>query len=231
MDTLFLELQENIEQTTQKIDDFKPRSDPPVAECDALIKQVVAGFRRRNKVEVAMVFDSYSERLDGDGSAILSREKLFPVLKELGVAIDEKEATQIFDEVDTDRTGLDFKELLSLLQRPSRLHEWARALPLHDLLADSIPHKPGVDPLRVVSRLTSEEIHKVCEAVSRGLERLLKEETESLKMAFFVTDHRKGNDIGSKFNIDPVICGNIDDFHFGVEGRIGESPNVLFSMI
>ncbi len=42
-----------------------------------------------------------------------------------------------------------------------------------------------------------------------------------MKIAFDVNDRRDKSDGGSKFNIVPLSCGNVEDFHAGVEGRIG----------
>ena len=201
-------------------------SAPLLYQRDVLIKQLEAGFRRRDKAEVLKVFDSHAETMEADGPSRVSRDKLHAILMELGVVVDEQEAVQLFDEFDTDSNGLDLKDFKSILQRPNRLYEWAKALPLCEILADSIPRKSGVDPLRVVSSLSAEERDIVCETVRSGLDRLLKEWSEQLKDAFKVTDHRKDSGIGSKFNVVAVSCGDIDDFHAGVEERIGENSNI-----
>jgi hypothetical protein len=136
--------------------------------------------------------------------------------------MDQKEADLLFDEFDTDNSdGLDLDEFQRLLQKSTQLNEWAKTLNLHELLTDAIPRKPGQDPLRVVSTLTAEERLDICRAVQKGLERLLKESAESLKAAFDMNDKRDKGDGGSKFNLVPVSCGNVEDFHAGVEGRIG----------
>ena len=143
-------------------------------------------------------------------------------MSELGLDIDQQRANDLFDEFDTDSSeGLSLVELQQVLDKPSRLHEWAKGLPLHALLADAIPRKPGSDPLRVVSGLTDGERLAVCEAVRNGLEVMLKESSDLLKQAFFVSDQRKEAIAESKFNIVPLSCGNVNDFHAGVEGRIG----------
>ncbi len=74
-----------------------------------------------------------------------------------------------------------------------------------------------------MSGLTDGERLAVCEAVCKGLERMLKESSALLQNAFSVSDHRKEAIDGSKFNIVPVSCGTVNDFHAGVEGRIGKS--------
>ena len=146
----------------------------------------------------------------------------------LGLDVDERRAKELFDEFDTDSSdGLRFLELQQLLQKPSRLHEWAKGLPLHELLADAIPRKPGSDPLRVVAGLTDVERLAVCETVRTGLERMLKESSEILKEAFCVSDKRNSSIDVSKFNIVPASCGNVNDFYAGLEGRIGENLDTV----
>jgi hypothetical protein len=187
---------------------------------EELLHQVDLGFRRRDASHVKKAFDKHCDL----HSASISESRLHYVLTELGLDIDQQRATELFGEFDTDSSeGLSFLELQQLLHKPSRLHEWAKGLPLHELLADAIPRKPGTDPLRVVSRLSAGERAAVCEAVRKGLERMLKESSEVLEKAFWVSDQRKDAIDGSKFNIVPVSCGNVNDFHAGVEGRIGKN--------
>ena len=149
------------------------------------------------------------------------------MLTDLDVNVDQKEADFLFDEFDTDNSdGLDLYEFQHLLQKSTQLNEWAKTLNLHELLADAIPRKAGQDPLRVVSTLSAEERCDICRAVQKGLERLLQESSASLKAAFDVNDQREKGDGGSKFNLVPVSCGNVEDFHAGVEGRIGIANSI-----
>ena len=186
----------------------------------ALQDQVDLGFKRRDAAYVKIAFDKHRDR----HSASISKSGLYSVLTELGLDIDQESANDLFDEFDTDSSeGLSLVELHQLLHKPSRLHEWAKGLPLHALLADAIPRKPGTDQLRVVSGLTDGEMLAVCEAVRHGLETMLKESADILRQAFAVSDQRKDAIDGSKFNIVPVSCGTVNDFHAGVEGRIGKN--------
>jgi hypothetical protein len=203
--------------------DSASKSSPLLDQRDALNQQLASGFRRRDKAEVLKVFNAFAETTEAVGPSRVSRDKIHAALMELGVVVDGQEAVQILKEIDTDHDGLDLKGFESLLQRPNRLYELAKTLPLCDILADSIPRKSGVDPLRVVSSLTAAERDIVCDTVRSGLDKLLKEWSEQLKDAFKVTDHRRDSGVGSKFNIVAVSCGDIDDFHAGVEERIGEN--------
>jgi hypothetical protein len=182
---------------------------------------VEAGFIRRNPLVVEKAFNLHSVQSEL-GSPYLPKDRIHTVLKDLDVYVDQKEADHLFDEFDTDNSdGLDLYEFQSLLQKSTQLNEWAKTLNLHELLTDAMPRKPGQDPLRVVSTLNSDERRDICLAVQKGLERLLQESSSALKAAFDVNDQREKGDGGSKFNLVPVSCGNVEDFHAGVEGRIG----------
>jgi hypothetical protein len=104
--------------------------------------------------------------------------------------------------------------------------EWAKTLDLPEILADAIPRKQGVDALRVVSELTEEEIEKVIGALHDGLRNVLRKSVNEMRMAFMASDLRIKSSTtevasGSKFNLIPLSCGSIEDFHLGLERRIG----------
>jgi hypothetical protein len=205
---------------------FRPVRSQQEFDTNELAQQVKTGFKRRNKEIVQEVFARLSSKQSSsETSSYLPKSQLLPLFRELGVNISAREAEELFDEFDTGNSqGLDLQELLLLLQKPSRLHEWAMSLPLHQLLADAIPRKPGIDPLRVVSKLTAEERSAVCDMVRMGLERMLEESSELLCKAFLKSDQRSKESFvdSSKFNLQSFSCGSIDDFHNGVEARIGE---------
>jgi hypothetical protein len=79
-----------------------------------------------------------------------------------------------------------------------------------------------LDSLRVISELTKEEHAAVCLSFQFGLDKILDEATSALKKAFEASDKRKQNDNDSKFNVVAVACGNISDFHAGIECRTGD---------
>ena len=66
------------------------------------------------------------------------------------------------------------------------------------------------------------QISCVCRAFQEGLSKMLSEGSAELKQAFAVSDSRSKTDADSKFNIVPLSCGKITDFHAGVEERIGD---------
>ncbi len=97
---------------------------------------------------------------------------------------------------------------------------------------DSLPRQASNDArhaLRAISELTVPEVRVVACEFSIGLERMLLDGISMLKTSFVAMDEKmqaqKENDhVASKFAVPTEMqCGNIDDFHHGLEGRIGES--------
>ena len=181
--------------------------------------QVHLGFLRRNPLCVKVVFDRHCDM----NSAAITAGRLNSAFAELGLDIGTERTNELLEEFDSDLSGggLNLEGFQHLLSKSTRLNEWAKGLPLYDLLADAIPRKRGQDPLRVVSELSFEEILMTCQALQEGLIRVLQEASASLKQAFMETDSRAKSDGGSKFNVVALSCGGIHDFHAGVEERIG----------
>ena len=190
----------------------------PAQDIEISRSQIEVGFQRRDPMRLKSAFDHHC---DSNGTSI-SKDKLHDLLKELGLDITAVRTAELFDEFDNElHDGLEFEGLQQLLQKADRLYEWAQGLPLHELLADAIPRRAGCDPLRVVSELTAEEIATTCRAMVDGLIRIVHAASASLKLAFEASDGRAQSDGGSKFNIIPLSCGRITDFHAGIEERVG----------
>ena len=154
----------------------------------------------------------------------LPRDKLETVLATLGVSLDEKEAHDLSLEFDSTReciNGVYLDELERLLRRPTRLEEWIGSLPVSQVIADAFPQKRGSDQLRSSIDLSSEESSAFFEALRVSIERVLRAALADLKEAFRVTDSRGRADGGCKFSIATLSCGQISDFHAGIEARIG----------
>ena len=190
-----------------------------------LRNQVEAGFRRRDRLFVEEIYNRYSFRDHDNGSvpSYLPKSKLRIALHDLDIQIDENEADELFSEFDSDRSdGLDLEELDRLLRKPRRLDEWIRTLPLSEVVSDSVPRVIGKDPLRTASELTEQEESAMFQALQMGIERVLRTALGELRKAFQITDSRKREELSSKFNIIALSCGQISDFHAGIEARVGE---------
>ena len=201
---------------------------------EELHEQVEAGFRRRDSAVIVDMFKRYSsEHLcnfgaqQGRSISYIPKYNISRLLNDLELNVSVNEAEDLFDEFKTNMIvdGLELSGLQALLQKPSQLHDWARNLALYDLFADTIPRKPGVDPLRVISELTSAEMDAICDEMRYGLKRILKDASELLKKAFVELERRKEKGLAAeayRFNSVTLSYGKIDDFHAGIEERIGE---------
>ena len=153
----------------------------------------------------------------------MPKARLCEALNELNFNIQEKDADLLFEEFDTDKSdGLDLDEFIRLTKKPSRLEEWIRSLPVSEVVSDAFPQRPGHDPLQSACDLTSDEFEAMLQAAKAGLARLFQGALAELRQAFRVTEARKKEDGGSKFNVIALSCGKITDFHAGIEDRIGD---------
>ena len=191
---------------------------------------VQAGFKRRRDSFAKSVFDRFCEAssIPGHSKAVIPKSKLRQVLKELDIVVDETDFDGLFHEYNFQEMNvheIEFDEFLLLAERPRIVDEWARSLPLADVLADAIPRIPEVDPLQVIRRLSSDEISTICRVILPGIERILFEAVSTLKAQFQPGENRNlGTE--SKFNLIPISCGTIADFHKGVQGRIGLTTQI-----
>jgi hypothetical protein len=153
----------------------------------------------------------------------LPKDKLNFALHELCFITNDSEGDSIRNEFDSDSTdGYIMDEFVEILTRPRPLAQWAKSLHVDDLIADAIPLKLG-DPLRTVSELAMEEVSIICRNIALGLEKLILRSSADLKQAFAAAEELKLKQSkgDSKFNIVALSCGKIEDFHIGIEGRIG----------
>lgn len=133
----------------------------------------------------------------------------------------------IFKSLDRNGDGtLDLDEFTRAVQTPFPVEEWARALPLPQLLVDSLPRREGCDRLRAVGHLTDGEITAVVAGFAHGLRRILKEHVSQLQESFGKMDkaaEQPEHPSACKFRVDipKLRCGRIDDYHKGVLARIG----------
>jgi hypothetical protein len=111
---------------------------------------------------------------------------------------------------------------------------WVRSLPLADVLLDALPRPPVDDsrhPLRAISELSPSDLSVTVKGCAEGFERMLGESVEALRQAFRaydanVAEASKGRVCAArKFEHPPEMkCGNIEDFHKTLDGRIGVAP-------
>jgi len=185
-------------------------------------QKVDSGFRKRNVECLKQVFEKYWE----EDVPVISKENLKSALEEFDIFIkDDEELDEFLETMDTSGDGvLDFEEFKRAVQYPGPIEQWAKTLPLAQLLSNAVPVQEDVDALRAVSRLSSADIELTCTAFAYGLKRIITEHVQSLRSSFEVRDLKAAHPDyqAAKFEVFTLSCGKIKDFHKGISGRVGE---------
>jgi hypothetical protein len=217
-----------------------------IVPCDDLIRQlqeqVDNGLKCRREQRIKAVFETYCDV----GREAISLPNLGDALAKLNVQIEShKWLAQVFDEMDTDRNKtLDFSEFRRLLDKKSDIQEWASTLQLDLIFADAIPdgESSGLRTIpanslshKVVKRisvLSKEEIDAICLVVSNGLRVLLSDKVTDLQACFRDEEMSPQDSCDSNSGKYQTVmnCGSIDNFHQGLEDRVGEHSFSLNSL-
>jgi hypothetical protein len=195
--------------------------------------QISRGLKRHDESEIRKVFERYAEINPRDPkSRHLPKSKMLAAFQEFEITIKDTskdnvvKLDELFDKLDSDKNGmLDLDEFQTAVQsNNSVLEEWAMSLPLHHLLADSIPWYEGEDAMKIVSNLSPEDVRLVVDGFAFGLEKILRKHVDLLKTTLQrISEQNDGHSPEQKFiaDVPKMMCGNIDNFHNGLSARIG----------
>jgi hypothetical protein len=174
------------------------------------------GFKRRDPAFVARRFAEHAP------NGALAKDALDGLLRSLGMEPGYLEEEGPFDEATTG--SMDLPALTGLLAKPTALRQWAASMPLAELLGDALQRAllGAADPLREASKLAPDVIGLVCVAVRCGLERMLAEQVRALRDGYAMMAAAKTNRAAGKYTVISMSAGTADDYHRGLEGRIGE---------
>jgi hypothetical protein len=196
---------------------------------EVLRSQMNACFDRRNEAFLQAIFDKHKSDETPDCAADgLSQTGLMSALADAGIHVSVSEAEELHKTQDLNSNGcIDWSEFLSIVSmRVGRVAQWASTLPLAELLADCMPIKNEADPVRAVSKLSKTDVQNIVACYSEGLARLLNEKIDQLERAYESMERAMENasqvPAPTKFTLPRMECGNIDDFHNGLSGRIGD---------
>jgi hypothetical protein len=192
------------------------------------------GLKSRREQRIKAVFETFCDV----GREAISLPNLRVVLSKLNIEVESAEwLERVFNEMDVDRNEtLDFTEFRRILNKKSAIQQWASTLQLDLILADAIPigeypelRTIPANSLRQtvehrISFLSEEEIDAICVAVSKGLRTLLSDKVAELQDCFS-QEMTPANLVDSESGKFQTImnCGSIDNFHRGLEDRVGES--------
>jgi hypothetical protein len=141
--------------------------------------------------------------------------------------LNAEEISVLFETSDVDENGgLDEQEFTKAVMYPGKVEQWADGLPLSKLLAHclSSTFKEGEDPLREVSRMSSDELRASAKAFGEGVETILGDAVDELRKCYAEMDRMaatSSTSSGSKFQTIKMSSGSVDDFHSGLQGRVG----------
>lgn len=156
----------------------------------------------------------------------LTHDSLPLFLRDVGIRIPVSK--DMFQVLDTNDDGvLSWEEVQKLLEWPTPMKRWAASLPLAELLADAILVENHEDPVEEISNLDDAQVSTICECLLQGLHRILKENVALLRKGLSAQSAKaqsqmEGEGAGVKFQVvKQMSAGSVDDFHGGLEGRIG----------
>lgn len=191
--------------------------------------QIQAGFNRRDKEYLLATFNKFnSNKTD----KLITASSLSAALKDMGIAVEQEEIEELLLSNDINNDGgLDLDEFSSLVSALSESPalEWARSLPLAEIVLDGLPKTDhdgckNKDRLRNLCNVSERELEVSCTAIMEGLLKTLKENLAVVKKAYDLLDSKKAADqsASAKFQIIKISVGKIEDFHNGIAARIGK---------
>lgn len=169
------------------------------------------------------VFETHA---DGD---ILQKCNLEPALQELGVCVKASGINNLYRLLDLNHDGtLEFEEFQRALACSSEIEQWAASLPFAGLLACCLPPIGGGDgdATRELCMVTPKDLDAALDAFATGAKRLITDRLHDLQAGFDELDRRArvqetATTGGGKFSSAGLEWGTIEDFHKGIQGRIG----------
>jgi hypothetical protein len=178
---------------------------------------------RSNLIEKVFFQASVS---DGHGGKRLPSDRFLTALERVGISIDEGEAREFLRTKGGACDSVDLDDFRRAAAKQWDVDVWAQSLPLAPMLADALPRCTGCKRLRALCSLTEEEIRAIADGYRDGLQRVLTQHVGYLRVAFEALDRLGAtprNHAAPKFELPAMSCGNIQDFHAGLQKRIGEA--------
>jgi hypothetical protein len=187
--------------------------------------QVSFLFNLRDQSYISKLFNKHAN----SATNLITADSVRNVMRDIGVQLTTDEAAVLFETFDTDENGgLDLQEFTKAIKHPSKVEQWADTLPLSKLLARCLSFKESDDPLREVSRLSSDELRTSTKAFTEGLQAILSDALSELRKCYAEMDKitdQSTNDASSKFQTFKMSSGSVEDFHRGLHGRVGASQS------
>ena len=195
---------------------------------DRIRQNIEQGFSRRDDVVLEALFNRHKN----EDSDCLSEILLLDALREINSPLNAADAVKAALENLGHREGepLDLDKFKALVDYPTPLERFLQTLPLSRLLADALlDGSSSSEPLYWIAALTAEDVDVVADEFRDGLKRLLLQHCEKCRLAAerertLCSSNSSLIKADNKFLLRPLSCGRVEDFHEGLSGRIGTSP-------
>ncbi len=157
----------------------------------------------------------------------MAADSIRNALRDIGIQLTAGEAAVLLETFKMDKNGgLDLQGFMKAIKHPSKVEQWVETLQLSKLLAQCLSFKESDDPLREVSRLSSDEVHISVTAYTESLQTTLTDALGELKKYYAAMDKlakQSAKDASSKLKTFKMRSGGVDAFHIGLQGRVGTS--------
>jgi cob(I)alamin adenosyltransferase len=214
-----------------------------LVKMDESLMSIARGFLRRNEEYLTKVFEKHSVRAD-TGDTLLRKESLRAALKDAqfpsvisALAINDED---LFHQVDVDASGqVSFDEFRQFVLQCGSVETWMHSehfvkilsesvVPLLEVSAKSEANLAVVaqdDLMRELATLSPDQFQRALDVAAIGLNMQFELSQQALNRRLKALTEQTERLSQSKFEVSKLACGSIDDFHKGLESRIGISHN------
>ena len=183
---------------------------------------------RNSELELRKIFDQKASS-NRSASALLTKNQIHEVFSDLHPCVSTGDIDEMLKAFDLNESeGLHWEDFKKLVNQPTAVEQWTSGIPFSRLLASAIPAR-NLDEVDLIDE--NEGLRNICQTLLLGTERLLREHIQSFKKARALMMKSKGkrSNVSSKFSV--LSCGTIDDFHAGLENRIGNSSQLVSAIL
>ena len=134
---------------------------------------------------------------------------------------------ELWGQVDLDSSGrVSFEEFSQFVRQRGSVENWMKTEQFLQILSDSVVPFLSVDAgpddqMRQLAHLSPDQVRRVFDAAVIGLNLQFESSQANLKKTLKAVTEQAERLSQSKFEVSKLACGTIDDFHKGLESRIG----------
>ena len=141
---------------------------------------------------------------------------------------DQSPVDQLFREIDIDiQKPIDSEKFKLVTEHSSAFEQFVRSIPIWKIVVHAIPRNKeyfdisSKEMLETMASLSHQQICSLVKAMYNPLIELIKKHVNELKMTQNALKKREDNTSSGKFVCFQMKTGGIDDFHNGLQERVG----------